>query len=226
MSTASAATGTGSSAMGEQQFLQLLITQLKNQSPDSPADPSQFASQLAQFSSLEAMQNIESLLQSQSTASQLSTLALKADLGASFIGRQVIAAGNQLELPQAGAASATVDIGPGGGDTKVTVTDASGATVLTQDLGYMASGRQTLNLGNLPAGTYSYAVTTTSASGDSVPVTTYTTGIVDGVSFQNGTVILEAGSLAIPLDNAVEVQQSSAGAAALAAVSSARITTN
>lgn len=221
-----ATTGTGSSAMGEQQFLQLLITQLQNQDPSSPADPSQFASQLAQFSSLEAMQNIQTILQSQSTSSQLSTLALKADLGASFIGREVLAAGNQIELPQAGAATATVDIGPGGGDTKVTVTDASGATVANQDLGYITSGRQTLNLGNLPAGTYSYTVTTTAASGSNVPVTTYTTGIVDGVSFQNGTVILEAGSLAIPIDNAVEVQQSSAGAAALAAVTSARITTN
>ncbi|HXW97620.1 MAG TPA: flagellar hook capping FlgD N-terminal domain-containing protein [Gemmatimonadales bacterium] len=223
---APAPTGTGSSAMGEQQFLQLLITQLKNQDPMNPSSPDQFASELAQFSSLEAMQNIQTILQNQSATSQLSTLALKADLGASFIGRRVLAAGNQIELPQDGPASATVDIGPGGGDTVITVTDASGAQVLKQDLGYVGTGRQVLKLGNLPAGTYSYSVTTTAASGSAVPVTTYTTGVVDGVAFQNGTVILQAGSLSIPIDNAVEVEQASTGAAALAAASRARITHN
>lgn len=34
-------------------FLQLLVAQLKNQSPLNPADPAQFVAQLAQFSSLE-----------------------------------------------------------------------------------------------------------------------------------------------------------------------------
>jgi len=36
-------------------FLTLLLTQLKNQDPLSPQDPSQFVAQLAQFSSLEQM---------------------------------------------------------------------------------------------------------------------------------------------------------------------------
>ncbi len=37
----------------EQTFLKLLVAQLKNQSPDNPADPAQFVTQLAQFTSLE-----------------------------------------------------------------------------------------------------------------------------------------------------------------------------
>ena len=44
-----------SSLVSEQAFLQLLITQLKNQDPTNPADPTQFVSQLASFSSLEQM---------------------------------------------------------------------------------------------------------------------------------------------------------------------------
>ncbi len=39
----------------EQQFLQLLVAQLKNQDPLSPMDGTQFVSQLAQFSELEQM---------------------------------------------------------------------------------------------------------------------------------------------------------------------------
>ncbi len=50
------ALGSGSSDLvSEQAFLQLLITQLKNQDPTNPADPTQFVSQLASFSSLEQM---------------------------------------------------------------------------------------------------------------------------------------------------------------------------
>jgi flagellar basal-body rod modification protein FlgD len=52
-SALSAATGSSSdSLISEQAFLKLLITQLQNQDPLSPADPTQFVSQLAQFSSL------------------------------------------------------------------------------------------------------------------------------------------------------------------------------
>ena len=44
---------TSNSAPSEQMFLQLLVSQLKNQDPLNPADGTQFVSQLAQFSELE-----------------------------------------------------------------------------------------------------------------------------------------------------------------------------
>jgi flagellar basal-body rod modification protein FlgD len=45
-------------AVNEQTFLQLLVTQIKNQDPTNPADSTQFVTQLAQFSELEQMINI------------------------------------------------------------------------------------------------------------------------------------------------------------------------
>ena len=56
MSAASVSSVVGG-AMGEQQFLQLLVAQLKNQDPLSPMDNSQFVSQLAQFSALQQEQS-------------------------------------------------------------------------------------------------------------------------------------------------------------------------
>jgi flagellar basal-body rod modification protein FlgD len=51
--------GTGSSnALGENDFLQLMMAQLQNQDPLSPSDPSQYMSELAQFTSLEQEMNI------------------------------------------------------------------------------------------------------------------------------------------------------------------------
>lgn len=76
---------TGSSALGKDAFLQILITQLQNQDPTQPMDDKQFISQMAQFSSLEQMQNVASgikdLLESQQQ-SQLMNYT-------SFIGKEV-----------------------------------------------------------------------------------------------------------------------------------------
>ncbi len=52
------------------QFLQLLVAQLKGQNPLDPKDGTEFVSQLAQFSSLEELINIRSLLANLSTAAE------------------------------------------------------------------------------------------------------------------------------------------------------------
>lgn len=52
---------TGSS-LGKEDFLQLLVTQMKYQDPLSPADNTEYVAQLAQFSELEAMQNMSDTL--------------------------------------------------------------------------------------------------------------------------------------------------------------------
>jgi flagellar basal-body rod modification protein FlgD len=215
--------GKGKSALGKDDFLKLLVTQLRHQDPMSPQKPEEFSAQLAQFSALESMQNIEQVLQSQVEAGGLTTLAMKADLGASFIGRNVIAAGNRLQVTGEADASVMVDIGTGGGKTTVTIKDANGKEVATRELGWQSAGRRTLDLGDLPEGVYSYEVSVTGAGGSDIPVQTYTSGIVDSVSFQNGTVILKAGELSFPLDNVVEVERAPAGASILAAVTGARV---
>lgn len=75
----------GNSAMVSQdQFLQLLVTQLQNQDPNNPVDQTQMLAQLAQFSSLSEMQ---SLNQTMTTSAQFSQLSQSAGL----IGKTVTA---------------------------------------------------------------------------------------------------------------------------------------
>jgi flagellar hook assembly protein FlgD len=49
-------------AMGKDQFLQLLVAQMKNQDPLNPANGQEMAAQLAQFSSVEQLQNANDTL--------------------------------------------------------------------------------------------------------------------------------------------------------------------
>ncbi|QSB08227.1 flagellar hook assembly protein FlgD [Lysinibacillus fusiformis] len=76
---------TGNSELGKDAFLQLLITQLQHQDPTNPMDDREFISQMAQFSSLEQMQNMtkamESLLASQQQSQMMNY--------ATFIGKEV-----------------------------------------------------------------------------------------------------------------------------------------
>ncbi|WP_322788386.1 flagellar hook assembly protein FlgD [Rummeliibacillus pycnus] len=65
---------TGNSSLNKDAFLQLLVTQLQNQDPTSPMDDKEFISQMAQFSSLEQMQNVSKSIDSLSEISKQSQL--------------------------------------------------------------------------------------------------------------------------------------------------------
>ena len=60
MSDTSSTSSIASSSTLQSQFLNLLVTQLKNQDPTSPMDDSQMTAELAQFSELEQMENLSS----------------------------------------------------------------------------------------------------------------------------------------------------------------------
>lgn len=59
--------GNATKGLGEEAFLQLLITQLQNQNPLQPQDPTQFVAELAQFSSLDMLGQINKSVQTLGT---------------------------------------------------------------------------------------------------------------------------------------------------------------
>lgn len=85
---------TGSSTLGKEDFLTLLVAQLQNQDPLNPSDPTEFTAQLAQYSSLEQLMsvnsNIENLASASQSQQQLSALGL--------IGREVVVEQSEFQL--------------------------------------------------------------------------------------------------------------------------------
>src|SRR5512134_2899189 len=80
--------------LDQEDFLKLMITQLKNQDPMKPLDPSQYVGQLAQFSSVAGLKEVN-------TAIANLTNSLRGNQvldGAGMIGRTVIAQGNDVYL--------------------------------------------------------------------------------------------------------------------------------
>jgi flagellar basal-body rod modification protein FlgD len=119
------------SQLGQDDFLRLMVTQLKNQDPLKPLESTEFLSQLAQFSTVSG---VESLNTSFGTlASSLnSNQALQAS---GLVGNRVLAPGNSAMLGVTGDLEGAVDLPSSASAVAVDIIDASGATVRTINLG-------------------------------------------------------------------------------------------
>lgn len=141
-STGSTSTGSTSSATDLQQtFLKLLITEMKNQDPTNPMDSSQMTSQLAQINTVSGISSLNTTLTS--LASQIS--AGQQVSATSLIGKSVLAPGSSVSVSSGTAGSLGVNLGSAATGVTVSITDSSGKTVRTLDLGAKSSGVNTVS---------------------------------------------------------------------------------
>lgn len=89
----------GGPTLGKQDFLKLLITQLRNQDPLNPLDQNEFLAQTAQFTSLENLQNISTQLSEMKSLAQGQSLTQ----GAALLGKTAAASGRDVSVGIAGA---------------------------------------------------------------------------------------------------------------------------
>lgn len=213
--TTTSATSAADAAMkqatgfSETDFLNLFVAQLQNQDPLSPQDPSQMINQLAQITQVEQAYNTTTALQNLLTAQNNAT----AMNSASLIGKAVTANGNTVSFDGTNPASLQFNFSAPAASATVTISDSSGNVVRTASLGAQSGGNSGFtwdgkdNSGaTLPAGAYTFAVTGTTAAGSSVAATTYTAGVVSGVSFNNGSPTLTIGTASVPLSDVIGVK--------------------
>ena len=196
---------TASTTLNQDQFLNLLVAQLRYQSPLNPLQPHEFASQLASFSSVEQLNNVNAALANQTQSIDLSAILAKATFGTSLVGRTVVASGDQVQISADGEGEIDVHLS-GAGQGTLKLYNEDGDLVATRDLGGLDAGRQKIDLpDDLPEGVYTYKLDVEAEDGSSVDVETFVTGVVDGVQFENGEIVLRMGEFKVPVDSVVEI---------------------
>lgn len=127
-----------SNDLGQDAFLQLMITQMKNQDPLSPQSNSEFVAQLAQFSSVQGLEKLNNNFNSFSSGFQ-SNQALQAS---SLVGRSVSVEGKTsiLGTGDAGIISGSVNLPSSASDLKINIYDAKGALTATVPVGVASAG--------------------------------------------------------------------------------------
>jgi flagellar basal-body rod modification protein FlgD len=186
--------------LGKNEFLKLLVTQLRYQDPMNPLQGEEMAAQLAQFSSLEQLVNIGDALKTQQTGNDALVAAVTNSTAMNTIGKEVTAVGDQVYLPEDGTATVSCTTA-GSGQGTLTITDSNGKVLGTRNLGYVGAGANTFEIGTAGAGLkeggYRYYVDVKGGDGKAVEVETYTTARVDGITYSNDGALLTAGPLRI-----------------------------
>jgi flagellar basal-body rod modification protein FlgD len=194
-------------ALGKDDFLKLLVAQMKNQDPQSPADSSQMAAQLAQFSSVEQLTNINAALTAQGTSQATLINQVTSGTATNNIGRTITATSDLVELTGSGTESILLT-GNGGPATLNVFDAATGAPITTRDMGSLPSGNSEIVIGtalkDLPKGVYRVRVTATDTN-NPVTWTTAIRGVVTGVSNTANGPVYGVGMLQIPLSEVTEV---------------------
>jgi flagellar basal-body rod modification protein FlgD len=213
---ATAATGTqgvqGGSrqALGKDDFLKLLITQMRYQDPLSPMDNTQFLAQMAQFSSLEQMQNLNESFDQSMLISQ----SLNNSSAAGFIGRHVRASGDGVTLGTTGSVELGYFLPAEAATVSVTVLDDQGREVRTLAADGTAAGAHRLEWDGadldgrrVAAGSYTFEVSAKDVDGIDINATSVVTGLVEGITFKNGSAYLLVDGREVPLSEVLEVYQ-------------------
>lgn len=199
---------TGPRQLGQDDFLKLLITQLKNQDPLKPTDNTEFVSQLAQFSQLEQSAKQASLLQ-QSLDAQ--TLSLQFTL-LPMIGRTVTIGQPLVQLGE-GPAVFGYTVDKNAAKVLINIQDHQGQLVRSLEYrdklaGVHAAEWDGKNQGGLPMpkGLYRYVISALDSEGKAVPVEGRASLVVSGVRMDEGQAKLLVGDLAIEPSEIVELR--------------------
>jgi len=164
----------GGKTIGKDEFLQLLVTQLKNQDPMDPMKDDQFAVNLAQFSQLEQLIDINNKVGNSGTQ-DYSGLA-------SYLGREVTTNNSDVTVNAGDAGKLKFSLVSPSTDVAVDLVDGSGNVVATKDFGQMLAGSHTVTLDSLnaPNGDFTAKVRATGIGGAASEVPAYSVGVVSG----------------------------------------------
>jgi flagellar basal-body rod modification protein FlgD len=181
--------------MGKQDFLTLFTAQLQNQNPLEPVKNEAFVAQLAQFSQLEALTNMQTSLDTFVTAMSGERMLNSASL----IGKKVAMTDTPTLLTSGSSLNATIDLPTGASGLQVNVHDNQGRLVQELIAGPQMPGTMPLTWNGLdaaenpvPTGLYRLSATAVvNGQTTTVPVSTLSTVRAIATNPTDGSVSVE-----------------------------------
>jgi len=174
--------------LGQEDFLKLMVAQLKNQDPSNPVENSEFLGQIAQFSMVNGIDGLGSSFDSVAS-SLFSTQAMQAS---QLVGKDILVETNVAELEAGGSVDAVLESSSAASNVKIFVEDQSGLLVQTLDLGNIGAGTSKFSWDGLgsegaPAAAGAYTLRTEGLIGGSLQgLTTQIFSRVQSVAVDRG----------------------------------------
>lgn len=203
-----------SNQLGKDDFLKLLITQMQHQDPLSPLKNEEYIAQLAQFSSLEQMQNINDNLKTSVQSDLLMAQSISNSMITSLIGKDAKVQTDTFAVSQ----NQGTDIGfmadqPYSSAT-LTIYDQNGSVVYNKDLGNAVTGENNFtwdgrdSRGNIvDSGNYRVEVKLANEDEDENTATTFLNGEIRSVKYHSGGASLQIGDQLFNVSDILEVSK-------------------
>ncbi|MFW6178197.1 MAG: flagellar hook assembly protein FlgD [Desulfohalobiaceae bacterium] len=183
----------GSSELDRDSFLKILLTQLETQDPTDPMKDRDFVAQLAQFSSLEQLINLNDGMENMQETKLQDRM-----LGAlSFVGKDVRAEGGQIQKDDSGTSTVTYELQEPAQEVTFDIYDQEGNIVASVNEGAQAEGEASFQWDGtnyqgqeVQDGLYTVEPRAEGKDGQSLEVATDVSGRVDGVQMEEESIVL------------------------------------
>lgn len=202
-----------SSTLGKQDFLNLLIMQMRHQDPLDPMKGTEFAAQLAQFSSLEQLTNLNESMNNSIDANAYLTQSINNALSTTFIGKDVRAAADTFRYNGEGDVEIGYELGMNAEKVEVKIYDESGKLIKTIN-GDTSKGENTLRWDGtndagemVPVGNYKFEVKAEDVQGNPIENIEYIYGTVTGVRFKEEGTVFVIDGIEVALSSIVEIKE-------------------
>jgi len=196
---------TKTTALGKDDFMKLLLAQLKNQDPLKPMDGTDFAAQLAQFSSLEQLSNMNTELKNLSVNQMTMNYAQSVNM----IGKDVVTnSGNSLVV-SGPTTDLNYKLATDAQSVTITILDKEGKIVKTWDESAQKAGmnKATWDTSGVEKGDYTFQVIAKDSKGQTVSVDMMTSGLVTAVHFRNNQILVTVNGKEVLLSSIIEIKQ-------------------
>jgi len=202
----------GTASLGKDDFLRLLVAQLEHQDPFTPMDNQAFVAQLAEFSTLEQMQNIEATLEEAMQADRLLSQSLSNSLVTTLIGKEVKVQGERFHLEEGTMPELGYSLPSSAREVTVEIRDEQGNLIRTLQLGAQSAGAKKVEWDgkgrdgtSAPSGNYSFHVRALDSDGKLIETVSFIRGLITGVRYAAGNAVLLMGPFEVPLPDVMEI---------------------